>query len=159
MKLDEILWRQNKATKEYNWFKGNIWKKKKELRRSINCYNVYLWRGSEYVSPDIPLWHKEYFELKAIERDTLEKLSAFCLYQEGKEIFNHWRLLQTPVSLELAPDGSTKQTLLKQPEPSISFPLCGCLPTVCHPESLKPFSFVLSFLHKFIIFNKSNFCL
>ena len=42
--------------------------------------------GSEDAVPTMPLWCEEYFELTAIKKKhTQERLSYFCLCQEGKE--------------------------------------------------------------------------
>lgn len=107
-------------------------------RRGLSRYNqicicnhfiLYGWKWSEgnqnVLSPNMPLWHENYFELKAIKEQTQKKLPLRCL-KAGYKFSFYWR----QINLEMTPEefANKRSSICSLP--------CIYLSTVCCP--LKP---------------------
>ena len=109
----------------------------------------------KYATPKCVLWHKDCFELKAIEKQQTWKnlsslpncLKAGCEFPFGRVLFS---LLPSQAEATTLIPGDCpslnlhKQTLLKYPLSSMNSPHVFIFPQITVPRSPKPFSFVFS---------------
>ena len=129
-----------------------IYQQRQEAARFPKC--SFFTKQVQSVSPQkiMPLWHRDYFELKAIEKKQSQALCPppICLNTghkfvkvsrlpslPGRTEVYHWRQLQTLINPEMAAEKSTKKNLTKQALSSMSSPInlpFHSLP----PKSLNP---------------------
>lgn len=103
--------------------------------------------------PNMPLWHKDYFELKISKKKQIKApcLLSVCLESEHEFVKVSPPLYQEGQKLITRDNASSLYTTDLTNHPLSSTPPCPCLPRICHPRDSKPSSFALSLLHKCVV--------